>query len=206
MSFEYGLIRVAIIADNLLRARTLATLLAEDEHLEIVEARTVSRDLALSRSRMADVIVFAGLRRDAMPVDGGPPIVVLTEAPQEEITLGPAIRAWLPLHSSAAEISAAIVAAANNLVILTQDQARRSLRGSDPTHDDADFPSERLTSRESQVLRMLADGLANREIAAQLRISDHTAKFHVAQILAKLGAGSRTQAVTIGIRRGLIPV
>jgi DNA-binding NarL/FixJ family response regulator len=53
---------------------------------------------------------------------------------------------------------------------------------------------------------MMADGLANKEIATQLAISDHTAKFHVAQILAKLGASTRAEAVSIGIRRGLVPI
>ncbi len=52
----------------------------------------------------------------------------------------------------------------------------------------------------------IADGRGNKEIAGELGISDHTAKFHVSQILAKLGAGSRTEAVMIGIRRGLVPI
>jgi DNA-binding NarL/FixJ family response regulator len=64
----------------------------------------------------------------------------------------------------------------------------------------------RLTSRELEVLRMLAEGAANKNIAWQLKISEHTVKFHVAQILAKLNAGTRTEAVTIGIRTGLIMV
>jgi len=51
---------------------------------------------------------------------------------------------------------------------------------------------------------MLASGLANKEIAARLTISEHTVKFHVASILGKLGAGSRTEAVSLGIRRGLV--
>jgi DNA-binding NarL/FixJ family response regulator len=65
---------------------------------------------------------------------------------------------------------------------------------------------EPLTPRELQILRMLSEGRANRAIAAQLAISEHTAKFHVGQILAKLNAESRTEAVTIGIRHGLIMV
>jgi DNA-binding CsgD family transcriptional regulator len=54
------------------------------------------------------------------------------------------------------------------------------------------------------VLRLVAEGDANKEIAWKLGISEHTAKFHVASILGKLNAGSRTEAVTIGIRRGLV--
>jgi DNA-binding CsgD family transcriptional regulator len=51
---------------------------------------------------------------------------------------------------------------------------------------------------------MLASGLGNKEIAVQLAISEHTVKFHVASILGKLGAGTRTEAVSLGIRRGLV--
>jgi DNA-binding NarL/FixJ family response regulator len=64
--------------------------------------------------------------------------------------------------------------------------------------------AEPLTNRERQVLQMLASGLGNKEIAARLVISEHTVKFHVASILGKFAAGSRTEAVSIGIRRGLV--
>ena len=64
--------------------------------------------------------------------------------------------------------------------------------------------TEPLTKREREVLQMLAAGLGNKEIAAKLNISDHTAKFHVGSILGKLGAASRTEAVALGIRRGLV--
>ena len=58
--------------------------------------------------------------------------------------------------------------------------------------------------REQEILEMLAEGLSNRLIAGRLGISSQTVKFHVAAILAKLGAGSRTEAVTFGLRQGLI--
>lgn len=64
--------------------------------------------------------------------------------------------------------------------------------------------SEPLTPRELEVLELLAKGLANREIALALGISSHTAKFHVAQILEKAGAATRTEAVRQGLRLGLI--
>jgi DNA-binding NarL/FixJ family response regulator len=64
--------------------------------------------------------------------------------------------------------------------------------------------AEPLTRREREVLQMLAAGLGNKEIASRLDISDHTAKFHVGSILGKLGAASRTEAVALGIRRGLV--
>jgi DNA-binding NarL/FixJ family response regulator len=66
--------------------------------------------------------------------------------------------------------------------------------------------TEHLTARETVVLRLMASGLGNKEIASRLDISEHTVKFHVSSVLAKLGAASRTEAVTIGIVRGLVAV
>ncbi len=63
---------------------------------------------------------------------------------------------------------------------------------------------EPLTPREREVLQMISAGLGNKEIAGRLSISEHTVKFHVASILGKLGASSRTEAVSIGIRHGLV--
>jgi len=63
---------------------------------------------------------------------------------------------------------------------------------------------EPLTDRELRVLNLLADGLSNPQIARLLSISRNTVKFHVSSIISKLGATSRTEAVTIGIKRGLI--
>jgi DNA-binding NarL/FixJ family response regulator len=61
-----------------------------------------------------------------------------------------------------------------------------------------------LTAREIDVLELLAEGLPNKTIAERLGISDQTVKFHVASILAKLGAANRTEAVRLAVRRGLI--
>jgi len=63
---------------------------------------------------------------------------------------------------------------------------------------------EELTEREIEILRKLAEGLGNRQIASGLAISEHTVKFHISSILDKLRASSRTEAVTIGIRMGLV--
>jgi len=66
------------------------------------------------------------------------------------------------------------------------------------------LPQVALTPREIEVLRLMADGASNKIIAHKLGISDHTAKFHVTSILSKLNAGSRTEAVTLGVRMGLV--
>ncbi|MGZ5180364.1 MAG: helix-turn-helix domain-containing protein [Ramlibacter sp.] len=68
----------------------------------------------------------------------------------------------------------------------------------------ADGPADPLTPRELEVFELLAKGLANRDIALALGISSHTAKFHVAQILEKTGAATRTEAVRQGLRMGLV--
>ena len=65
-------------------------------------------------------------------------------------------------------------------------------------------PVVALTPREIEVLRLLAEGASNKMIAHQLGISDHTAKFHVGSILSKMNAGTRTEAVTLGMRMGLV--
>jgi DNA-binding NarL/FixJ family response regulator len=65
-------------------------------------------------------------------------------------------------------------------------------------------PTVALTPREIEVLRLLADGASNKLIAHKLGISEHTVKFHVTSILSKLNAGSRTEAVTLGVRKGLV--
>ena len=73
------------------------------------------------------------------------------------------------------------------------------------TRDVVENPSvEPLTPRETEVLTLLADGLGNKEIAHRLNISEHTIKFHIRSILGKLGASSRTEAVSLGLRSGLI--
>lgn len=188
------MIRVVIIAESLVQKQALAKVLAEDERFEIIEQRGG-----------ADVVVAIGPRWDDLP-DDGPPTVVLGDGLPPDVPLEGAIRAWLPRNALPAEIAVAVSAAACDLTCLTQAQVRRWLRTGPAHHDDEAVITEALTPRELQVLRMLADGLGNKEIAGQLGISDHTAKFHVAQILAKLSAGSRAEAVAIGIRRGLVPI
>lgn len=66
--------------------------------------------------------------------------------------------------------------------------------------------SEDLTTREVEVLRLMARGHRNKQVAALLNISQHTAKYHVSAVMAKLGARTRTEAVTIGVMRGLVAI
>ena len=112
------------------------------------------------------------------------------------------VRGVLSGGANAGQLTVAIEAAANGLFVLHPDEVRPEPA---PRTQAATVElSEPLTARERQVLGMLGAGLGNKEIASRLKISEHTAKFHVASILGKLGASSRTEAVAIGLRRGLI--
>ncbi len=137
-------------------------------------------------------------------------LIVLTDTPRrlradQAVERGPA-RAVLPRDAASGEILAAIDAVLAGLVVLHPETlGPRPRREAWPARVAAD-PAQALTARELEVLGMLAEGLGNKIIAARLGISSHTAKYHVASILAKLGAGSRTEAVTIGMRRGLVAI
>ena len=148
------------------------------------------------------------------PGSSAPAVVVLVddEGALARDALGLGARAVLPADVTAEEIVAAVVAASTGLVTLRPEAMepliagpRRDLSSRLPRPGSADgFGEEALTPRELEVLALLAEGLGNKEIAGRLRISEHTVKFHVASILGKLGAGSRTEAVALGVRRGLI--
>jgi NarL family two-component system response regulator YdfI len=109
------------------------------------------------------------------------------------------VRAVLSRHSSASQIVAAIEAAAAGFVVLQPGDLDGLLINPQPAS-----LAEPLTPREVEVLGMLAEGQTNKSIAHRLGISEHTVKFHVTSIMGKLNAGSRTEAVTQGIRQGLI--
>jgi NarL family two-component system response regulator YdfI len=117
------------------------------------------------------------------------------------------VRAVLPRSATSAEVATAIDAVAAGLIVLHPDALDRPRPDQEavtpPLRGD---PTSMLTSRELEILGMMAEGLGNKIIAARLDISEHTVKFHIAAIFMKLKAGSRTEAVTLGIRSGLIMV
>ena len=114
------------------------------------------------------------------------------------------IRAALPGDISPEQLVATLQAVASGLAVLHPANMNEMLPAGSAATRVPDELAESLTRRELEVLQMLAGGLSNKEIAARLNISEHTAKFHVASILGKLGAGSRAEAVALGIRRGLV--
>lgn len=115
------------------------------------------------------------------------------------------VRAVLAREATAEEILAAIMAAAAGLFALEPEKVESLLNGAESQYvSRAEEQSEALTPREVEVLGLMAEGAGNKQIAFRLGISEHTVKFHVASIFSKLGASSRTEAVTLGVRRGLV--
>jgi DNA-binding NarL/FixJ family response regulator len=117
------------------------------------------------------------------------------------------IRSVLPLQVTSDQLLAAIQATVAGLAVTLEPfvQTEDAYNTADGI-ELAGRTTEHLTARETVVLRLMALGLGNKEIASRLDISEHTAKFHVSSILAKLGAASRTEAVTIGMTRGLVAI
>src|SRR5262249_25526134 len=114
----------------------------------------------------------------------------------------------LPRAAEGAEVAAAIAAAVAGLAMLPRDLLERLLDPGSP-HGEAPIHAEAvgavsLTAREREVLAAMADGASNQAIARRRGISFHTAKFHVAAILAKLDADSRTEAVAKAAHLGLV--
>jgi DNA-binding NarL/FixJ family response regulator len=110
----------------------------------------------------------------------------------------------LPPDSSPLELQAAVVAVARGLVVVSAGLAEQLLRQRGPIGALAQPPADPLTVREREVLQLVSQGLSNKLIARELQVSEHTVKFHISSIFAKLGASSRTDAISRGARQGLI--
>jgi DNA-binding NarL/FixJ family response regulator len=142
----------------------------------------------------------------------GVPVILLVDNPGRRISeaLPAGVRAVLPRNITATEIAAAIEAVAAGLYVFhpADIDSIPALRPpqSETVPELGEPIVEHLTPREIEVLQLLSAGLGNKEIAARLNISEHTAKFHVASIMGKLGAATRTEAVTLGIRHGLVMI
>lgn len=201
------MIRLLIVAPAAVVRAGLEALAAASPNIQLLGA---FEDLAALDALRPDVVLAALPPALLAPPAGAlhPAYVLLAggEEPawtQEALRLG--VRAMLPRNASAGEILAAIDAAANGLAVIGPADLESLLAAAPERFLDSAAPAATtLTAREMEVLRMLAEGAANKAIAWKLAISEHTVKFHVASILSKLGAGTRTEAVAIGIRRGLV--
>jgi DNA-binding NarL/FixJ family response regulator len=200
-------VRVLVIGDDPLARAGLARLLEVQETFQLVGRIAAGDDLlddaALYR---ADVWLWdLGWDADTLPADFAEaevPVVALL--PDERLAAAALLlgaRALLLREASAEQLRLAIEAAVEGLVTV----APALLGALQPAPRPVELPAgEVLTSREEEVLQLLAEGLSNRAIAQALSISEHTVKFHVTAIMTKLDAQSRTEAVVRATRLGLL--
>lgn len=196
--------RLLIAAPSAVVRAGLETLVAGDPAVEVAGSFA---DLSSVEALRPDVVLAAlPVEELAPPADGVAPAIVLLSADaqpawsSEVLRLG--VRAMLSRNAAPAEVLAAVEAASTGLAVVDPHDLEALLSASNPTAASAE--STVLTPRELEVLRLMAEGAANKNIAWKLGISEHTVKFHVASILAKLNASTRTEAVAIGIRKGMI--
>jgi DNA-binding NarL/FixJ family response regulator len=206
-------IRILIADDHSVVRQGLKMFLALDPELEVIgEAENGAEAVKLAGELQPDVVLMDLL----MPVMDGitaieniratlPDVEVLAvTSVLEDTAVIRAIRAgaigYMLKDTQADELCRAIKAAAAGQVQLSPEAASRLLR-----EVRAPESPEALTDRETDVLRLLARGLANKEIAQELSIGEKTVKTHVSHILSKLGVASRTQAALYAARVGLVP-
>jgi DNA-binding NarL/FixJ family response regulator len=190
-------------------------MLQEDERLEVSGETRFLAELE-EAAPLPDVLLLAGEMpalaelRQAVDFTREPPAVLwmTDDLPAEpEFTRLP-WRAWgvISLDAASEELTAAVLAVHEGLLVGAPTLLKQALsrhRLEERAEKSLDDP---LTARELEVLQALAQGLANKQIALALSISDHTVKFHVSAIYAKLGVTNRTEAVRAGIQRGLVIV
>jgi DNA-binding NarL/FixJ family response regulator len=209
---------VVVAAASAVRRGGLEAIVRGNSSLRLVGSSPTLVGLASRIQEMQAAVVIADLPEPdsqfiataAMLEQAGTGVVALIDSPDAKWTaraLRSGVRAILPRDSAESEIQAAVSAVEGGLVLLdpavTRDLASQA-RVTNP--EMAPEILEELTSREAEVLKLMAEGFGNKEIGSRLGITDHTVKFHISSILAKLGASSRTEAVTQGIRMGLIVI
>ena len=203
------MIRVLIKASSPLARAGLATLLRSYPQFQVVDAASDepgSQDEPV-RDSLPDVVLAETGDGENMnePLVGSESSVPLILLVQDPAAVPPDafrhhVRAVLSRSSAASQIAATIEAVTAGLGVFDPS----GLNPFPAFHENPGELPESLTPREIEVLRAMADGLANKEIAARLGISENTTKFHVASVMGKLGAGSRTEAVMLGIRHGIV--
>lgn len=206
-------IRVLVADDHWMVRQGLRLFLELDAELEVVgEATSGEQAVELARQMRPDVVLMdllmPGINGVAATeaILGELPatkVVVLTSALEDALVVG-AVRAgaigYLLKDVEGDELCQAIKAAAAGQVQLSPQAAKRLMQ-----EVRAPTSPEALTRRESEVLRLLGQGLSNKEIARSLSVGEKTVKTHVSCILVKLGVKSRTQAALCALRLGLVP-
>lgn len=189
------MIRVLLeVSSPALRAG-LRAILSSDKTIKVVND-------SLDEDMEADVIIasasHASFSSNRLMDSPSAAILLLSDALPNVREMRRSAQAWgvLPADASAEEISAAVHALAQGLIVGTSSLLFES--ESEPLSDGP------LTERELEVLDLLSKGLANKQIAVELGISEHTVKFHVSSIYQKLNVTNRTEAVRAGLRGGWI--
>jgi two-component system, NarL family, response regulator YdfI len=195
------LIRAVIVASSALIRAGLESL------VEVAGAASTVPEAAALAADLAAELIVVDTHHDELPElsDSAVPVLLLTAEAQPRWlneALRSGVRGVVPRDLPPEELAAAIEAAAAGLVVLHP----QAMEGAVVSLAATASSPELLTPREIDVLRLLSDGASNKTIAWKLNISEHTAKFHVNSILSKMGAGSRTEAVMLGVRRGWIPL
>jgi DNA-binding NarL/FixJ family response regulator len=211
------MIRILIVAAYASVRAGLQVLLADTEECAVQAEARGSADLErLLPDVCPDVVLFDDNEADRSRVldvlsGGDAGLVILGDRRSGyRLLANAALPGWAYLlrEADSPEIQAAVRAVAAGLIVLDRSLAPLLSAGvalvADGVPEAAALPDEVLTAREREVLQLMAEGLPNKLIASRLSISQHTVKFHVASILAKLGAASRTEAVTLGARRGYL--
>ena len=200
-------LRVLVVAASPALRAGLLSLLASDRQLDPIVAEGVELGDAGSAPSAIVVDYTAGEPEEILSLAEAFPGTALVMIGADPATDGPGLSgapvAYLPSDVDAAALAAAVRAAASGLIVLDPTVAGAT---GIHTHARTGENAEALTARESEVLLLVAEGLPNKAIARELGISEHTAKFHVGSLLGKLGAASRTEAVTLATRRGILPV
>jgi NarL family two-component system response regulator YdfI len=200
---------LVVAADDVVAAR-LEAMLRSDHRLTVAVSGLGDLPHRLDGHDPAVVVLAVPPQRVAWTLEhlGGRPriraVIALAAEPHAiwtPETRRAGVRAALRSDVTSEELTAAITATSAGLVVLHPDIGTRSTA---TPSGSKEVGVTTLTPREIEILEMMAEGLSNRRIAGRLTISRHTVKFHVASILAKLAAGSRTEAVTTGVRLGLI--
>ncbi|SRR5579871_1681972 len=192
-------LRVFIIAENDTECRKLSRTFEEAAGFVVVGVTAASSSSALQAASVDVAIIQAAqiVRTASFPEPHIPTLYLLPDESSQTKELA-GKNAVPSRNASAPQIRAAAMAVAVGLRI-----ARTNNSATVENEAELAFV-EPLTDRELRVLNLVADGLSNPKIARVLSISRNTVKFHVSSIISKLGATSRTEAVTIGVRRGLV--
>jgi len=211
------MIRVLIVASSSISQSGLENLLRASTSLQVVLVLSDFGQLSEKIEELQPDVVVAEitgqdrtLPEEILKLSEEAPVAIVlmvddanTERDLDAFRNG--VRAVLPRNMSPGGIVAAVEAVGVGLAVLLPEGLDTLLRESSASHRAVSPPLvEALTPREIEVLGMMVEGWGNKEISTRLGISEHTVKFHVASIMGKLNASSRTEAVTSGIRHGLI--